>query len=125
MLIRNLITIILYIPAFFLAMRYNMHMFQLNGYKNGEHLNRLKGNLKRQWLLVFIFILGCIRLFLTWFILDILIYLTLLLVILVYNAMKKLNTKKKLVYTARVKRMVATVFTYSSEHSFLWTLSPI
>ncbi|MBQ7587325.1 MAG: UDP-N-acetylmuramoyl-tripeptide--D-alanyl-D-alanine ligase [Lachnospiraceae bacterium] len=114
MLIRNLITIILYIPAFFLAMRYNMHMFQLNGYKNGEHLNRLKGNLKRQWLLVFIFILGCIRLFLTWFILDILIYLTLLLVILVYNAMKKLNTKKKLVYTARVKRMVATVFTVSA-----------
>ena len=110
MIIRTVITIILYIPAFFLAMRYNMHMFQLNGYKNGEHLNRLKKNLRPQWLLIFTFCLGLVRIFLPWLVLDILAYLTLILVSLVYNAMRRLNTKKKLVYTARVKRMVATIF---------------
>lgn len=110
MIIKIVITIILFIPAFFLSLRYNMHMFQLNGYKNGEHLNRLKKNLKQQWLLIFTFCLGVLRLFLPWLLLDILLYLALLLVILVYNAMKRLNTKKKLVYTARVKRMIATIF---------------
>lgn len=110
MIIRTMITIILYIPAFFLAMRYNMHMFQLNGYKNGEHLNRLKKNLRQQWLLIFTFCLGLIRFFLPWLVIDILLYLTLILVSLVYNAMRRLNTKKKLVYTARVKRMIAAIF---------------
>ena len=110
MIFRTVITIILFIPAFFLAMRYNMHMFQLNGYKNGEHLNRLKKNLRQQWLLIFTFCLGLIRFFLAWLVLDILLYLTLLLVSLVYNAMRRLNTKKKLVYTARVRRMIACIF---------------
>ncbi|MCR5407290.1 MAG: UDP-N-acetylmuramoyl-tripeptide--D-alanyl-D-alanine ligase [Lachnospiraceae bacterium] len=86
-----------------------MHMFQLNGYKNREHLNRLKKNLRQQWLLIFTFCLGVLRLFLPWMVLDILLYLTLILVYFVYNAMRRLNTKKKLVYTARVKRMVATI----------------
>lgn len=110
MIYRTIITFILFIPAFFLAMRYNMHMFQLNGYKNGEHLRRLKNNLRQQWLLIFIFCLGLIRFFLPWLVLDIILYLTLLLVYLVYNAMRRLNTKKKLVYTARVKRMIAAIF---------------
>lgn len=110
MLPRTIIAIILWIPAYFLAMRHNMHMFQLNGYKNGEHLNRLKKNLSQQWLLIFTFCLGVLRFFLPWIVLDILLYLTFILVYLVYNAMRRLNTKKKLVYTARVKRMVATIF---------------
>lgn len=114
MIFRIVITIILFIPAFFLAMRYNMHMFQLNGYKNGEHLNRLKKNLRQQWLLIFTFCLGFIRFFLSWLVLDILLYLALILVSLVYNAMKRLNTKKKLVYTARVKRMIACIFIITS-----------
>ena len=109
MITRTIITTIISIPAIFLAMRYNMHMFQLNGYKNGEHINRLKKNLRQQWLLIFTFILGIIRLAFPVLALDILSWLTLLLVILVYNAMKRLNTKKKLVYTARVKRMLATI----------------
>lgn len=109
MLPRTIITIILYIPALLLAMRHNMHMFQLNGYKNREHLNRLKKNLRQQWLLIFTFCIGVLRLFLPWMVLDILLYLTLILVYFVYNAMRRLNTKKKLVYTARVKRMVATI----------------
>ncbi|MCR5358059.1 MAG: UDP-N-acetylmuramoyl-tripeptide--D-alanyl-D-alanine ligase [Lachnospiraceae bacterium] len=109
MIIRTIITFILFIPAFFLAMRHNMHMFQLNGYKNGEHLNRLKKNLRPQWLLIFALVTGILRLIFPVTGLDILSWLTLLLIILVYNAMRRLNTKKKLVYTARVKRMIATM----------------
>lgn len=111
MIIRTIITIILALPAIFLAMRYNMHMFQLNGYKNGEHINRLKKNLRQQWLIIFTLFLGILRLIFPVLALDILGWITLLLVILVYNAMRRLNTKKKLVYTARVKRMIATIAT--------------
>ena len=108
--IRTLITAVLSIPAFLLTMRYNMHMFQLNGYKNVEHINWLKKNIRQQWLLLFGILLAILRIILPYMALDIVTYLILLLIILVYNAMKRLNTKKKLVYTARVKRMIVTNF---------------
>jgi UDP-N-acetylmuramoyl-tripeptide--D-alanyl-D-alanine ligase len=108
MIIRTLITAVLSIPAYFLTMRYNMHMFQLNGYKNGEHIHWLKKNLRQQWLLVFGMVLGMVRLAVPHIAMDITEYLTLLLILVVYRAMKRMNTKKKLVYTARVKRMVVT-----------------
>lgn len=110
MVIRTLITALLSIPAFWLTMRYNMHMFQLNGYKNGEHKNWLKKNIRQQWILIWGMLLGVLRLFVSHIAADIVCYLTLALMILVYNAFKRLNTKKKLVYTARVKRMIATNF---------------
>ena len=40
--------------------------------------------------------------------LEIFEYLVLFVIIVVYRAMKRMNTKKKLVYTARVKRLLAT-----------------
>lgn len=109
MLIRTLIMLALAIPAFLLTMRYNMHMFQLNGYKNREHINWQKKNIRQQWLLHFAFALGVIRLIFPYAVIDILCYLTLGLIILVYRAMKRMNVKKKLVYTPRVKRMIATI----------------
>ena len=109
MLVRTVIAAVLSLYAAFLAMRHNMHMFQLNGYVNGEHINWIKKNLRQQWLLVFALVLGIARLFLPYLALDIIIYLTLLLIIVVYRAMRRLYTKKKLVYTARVKRMIATI----------------
>lgn len=109
MLIRTMIMAFLSIPAFFLTMRYNMHMFQLNGYKNSEHIHWLKKNMRQQWLLLFGLVLGIVRVVFPVLALDILCYLTLLLIILVYHAMKRLNTKKKLVYTARVKRMIISI----------------
>ena len=36
MIIRTLITLALAVPAFWLTMRFNMHMFQLNTYMNNE-----------------------------------------------------------------------------------------
>lgn len=110
MLIRTLIMLALSVPAFFLVMRYNMHMFQLNGYKNREHINWQKKNIRQQWLLFFGMVLGIFRVIVPCMALDIICYLTLGLIILVYNAMKRMNVKKKLVYTARVKRMIVTIF---------------
>lgn len=109
MIVRTIIAILLSIGAMFLTMRHNMHMFQLNGYKYSEHTNWLKKNLKRQWLLLWGLLLGIVRLFLPSIILDILIYITLILDFYVFRAMKRLNTKKKLVFTPRVKRMLATM----------------
>lgn len=108
MLIRTIIALILAAPAFFLTLRYNMHMFQLNGYKNGEHLNWYRKNARLQWILIFGLLLGVLRLFVHHIAVDIVIYITLAVISAVYNAMRRMKAKKKLVYTARVKRMLVT-----------------
>lgn len=105
--IRLLITAALSIPAYALTLRYNLHMFQLNGYKNMEHLRWIRKNLRMQWVLVWGLALGLAEMLLPWTALEILGILTLLLIIVVYRAIKKMTVKKKLVYTARVKRMIA------------------
>lgn len=109
LIVRFIITAILFIPAFLLALRYNIHMFQLNGYKNNEELSWLRKNMRKQWILIFCLILGIARIFFPILALDILSWITLWLVYLVFRAHKRLNTKKKLVYTARVKRLITTL----------------
>ena len=108
--IRTLITAALAVPAFWLTLRYNMHMFQLNGYKNGEHINWIKKNIRQQWVLLFGLLLGIGRVVCPVLVMDVLVWLSLLLIFVVYRAMKHMKSKKKLVYTARVKRMLATDF---------------
>lgn len=109
MIVTLIIIAVLTVPALFLSLRYNMHMFQLNGYKNGEHVHWIKKNLRIQWVMYFTFLLGLVRVFVPSIVFDIFLILVLLLDITVYNAMRKMNTKKKLVYTARVKRMLVTI----------------
>ncbi|MBQ6388902.1 MAG: UDP-N-acetylmuramoyl-tripeptide--D-alanyl-D-alanine ligase [Mogibacterium sp.] len=97
-------------------MRYNMHMFQLNVYMNGEQKAWIRKNFRLQWILVFAMALGVVRMvasiaskgWLDW-VLDLLIWLTLGVIILVYRVMKEMHQKKKLVFTPRVKRMIATI----------------
>ena len=96
MIIRTIITILLAIPAFCLTLRYNMHMFQLNGYKNGEHANWLKKNIRMQWVLIYGIILGIVRLVLPYTAVDVLMYLSLLLIIVVYRAICLLYTSDAL-----------------------------
>ncbi len=113
MIVRTLITAALAVPAFWLTMRYNMHMYQLNVYMNGEQRAWIHKNFRLQWILVFAMGLGIVRMiaplsgagWLLW-VLDILCWLTLTVIILVYRVMKEMNQKKKLVFTPRVKRMV-------------------
>ncbi len=109
MAIRTAATVLLGIWAGWLTMRYNMHMFQLNVYMNGEQRAWIKKNMRLQWILWFAMGLGVIRLFLPLTALDVLCWLTLIVIILVYRVMREMNQKKKLVFTARVKRMVATI----------------
>lgn len=113
-IIRTILAAALAAYAYFLTLRHNLHMFQLNGYKNDEHRRWIRKNLRQQWLLGFGMVLGILRLFFPLLALDILIYLTLIMDILVYRAMRRLHTKKRLVYTARVKRMMATIFILSA-----------
>ena len=108
-IIRFIITAALFVPAFFLALRYNTHMLQLNGYKNNEQTSWLRKNIRKQWILIFAFAVGVLRLFVTALPVDILCWITLYLIFLVFRAHKRLNTKKKLVYTARVKRLTTTI----------------
>lgn len=109
MILRVLIAVTMAVYATSLTLRHNLHMFQLNGYKNDEHIHWLKKNLRQQWLLYFGLAVGVIRLFFPLLGLDILIYLTLFMDILVFRAIDRINSKKKLVYTARVKRLIATM----------------
>ena len=108
MIIRVLIAVVLAVPAYFYTMRYNMHMFQQNGYKNKEHLHWLKKKFRLQWILYFGLALGIVTCVFPYLALEIFEYLVLLVIIVVYRAMKRMNTKKKLVYTARVKRLLTT-----------------
>lgn len=108
MLIRAVIAGIISIPAFFLAMRYNLHMFQLNGYKNKEHLHWLQKNIRQQWILAACALYGILNLCISNVVTDIIGCAVLAVVILVYQAMRKQHAKKKLVYTARVKRLITT-----------------
>lgn len=118
MIFRIIITLLLGIPAMWLALRHNMHMLQLNVYINSEQLVWVKKNIRQQWLLIFAFALGFVRLLIATskevtpgsIIPDILSWLTLLLIIVIYKALIRINSKKKLVFTARVKRMIATIF---------------
>ncbi|MCR5716329.1 MAG: UDP-N-acetylmuramoyl-tripeptide--D-alanyl-D-alanine ligase [Lachnospiraceae bacterium] len=113
MIVRTILIAVVSAYALCLTLRHNMHMFQLNGYKNDEHLHWLQKNIRQQWLLYFGGVLAILRLLIPGglgsVILDVLILLTLWLEILVYRAIHRLNNKKKLVYTARVKRMLVTI----------------
>ena len=116
MMIRTLITLVLAVPAFWLTMRYNMHMFQLNVYKNNEQRAWLRKNAHLQWILKFAMVLGIVRMLsplagLGWLdmLLDVLIWITLIVIILVYRLMVEMNSKKPLKFTPRVKRMVGTI----------------
>ncbi len=118
MAILSLITAALAVPAFWLTMRYNMHMFQLNVYMNGEQRAWIRKNFHLQWILVFAMVLGVAGMLVpftgvSWaiYLVIILCWLTLAVIILVYRVMKQMHQKKKLVFTPRVKRMVACIIT--------------
>ena len=104
------VTAVLTITAYVYCLRYNLHMFQLNGYKNREHMTWLRKYMKRQWVLyagsAFALLWIIARRYLA---VDILMWLWLLLIIVVFRALNGMSVKKKLVYTARVKRLYICV----------------
>lgn len=104
----SILCAVLTLPAFLYVLRYNLHMFQLNGYKNGEHIHWLKKNVSRQYLLILIGILGALSMCLPGIVTLLLQTAAVLISMKYYLYLKKTNTKKKLVYTARVKRLILT-----------------
>ncbi len=104
----SILCAVLTLPAFLYVLRYNLHMFQLNGYKNGEHIHWLKKNVSRQYLLILIGILGVLSMCLPGIVTLLLQTAAVLISMKYYLYLKKTNTKKKLVYTARVKRLILT-----------------
>ena len=104
----SILCTVLTLPAFLYVLRYNLHMFQLNGYKNGEHIHWLKKNVSRQYLLILIGISGILSMCLPHIVTLLLQTVAALICMKYYLYLKKTNTKKKLVYTARVKRLILT-----------------
>ena len=104
----SILCAVLTLPAFLYVLRYNLHMFQLNGYKNGAHIHWLKKNVSRQYLLILIGILGVLSMCLPSIVTLFLQAACALICMKYYLYLKKTNTKKKLVYTARVKRLILT-----------------
>lgn len=81
--------------AFYLTMRYNLHMFQLNGYKRTEQLHWLKKNLRQQWLLPFAFCFGILECIFPCMGLEIAECLILILMIIVYRAFARMHTEEE------------------------------
>ena len=102
------VEIIISLWASFFVMRYNMHMFQLNGYKNQEHTAWLKKNIRKQGLLFAGFLAGLLAGIFTNPVTAVFLAVCTFLIIWYYRILKLNNTKKKLVYTNRVKRLIAT-----------------
>ena len=88
MIIRVLIAVVLAVPAYFYTMRYNIHMFQQNGYKNKEHIHWLKKKFRLQWILYFGLALGIVTCVFPYLALEIFEYLVLFVIIVVYRDRK-------------------------------------
>lgn len=113
------------------AMRYNLHMFQLNGYKNDEFRTWLSKNERRQRMRypLVVFVLLILAFFFIfqkrWGVLlvELFLFLYLIPVSMAYDTYRRHDIKKKLVYTARIKRQVFTNVVLAlllSAAMFLW-----
>ncbi|MDD3367836.1 MAG: UDP-N-acetylmuramoyl-tripeptide--D-alanyl-D-alanine ligase [Lachnospiraceae bacterium] len=100
--------VLLAVAAYLFVMQYNLHMFQLNGYKNGEHMHWLQKNISKQGILILVIAVGILTTFIDAIFLNGIFCLALLLTIWYYRYLKQQKNKKKMVYTNRVKRMVIT-----------------
>ena len=108
--------VLLLILAAVSLIKYNLHMFQLNGYKNGEHLHWIGKNRRLFRILWLDGALALGAVFLLWPLGREYLSMAAKLVLLFYLALtawnysylNKSKTKKKLVYTNRVKRLLAT-----------------
>ncbi|MCR5824333.1 MAG: UDP-N-acetylmuramoyl-tripeptide--D-alanyl-D-alanine ligase [Lachnospiraceae bacterium] len=102
-----LVLVLLQCFVFWYGMRYNVHMLQQNSYKNKGHMKWLKENFSRQRFLL----IGTVPLVLTAVLGDhgVAVIISAAFGVLVavgYVAQKRNNTKKKLVFTNRVKRLI-------------------
>lgn len=108
LLIMTCICILISFIAFLFEVRFNTHIFQLNGYKNKEQTAWLKKNIAVQISLCGFIILGLVDFFFYGYVSLSILSIFSLIEILYYLSLKKRKSKKKLVYTNRVKRLLVT-----------------
>lgn len=94
--------------AFFVTLRFNLHMLQLNGYDNEEHAHWLKNNRGKQRQLIFLLICAVVMGVYSAPVTAIISMVFIILDIRIYLFLKSVFTKKKLVMTTRAKRLVFT-----------------
>lgn len=110
---------VLFYVVLWLSVRYNVHMFQLNGYKGKEHLKWLnKEYLRQRFCLIFFIpalLLGISGIRsesrLPFHIAELVLFV---IPFIGFSLLKKANTKKKLVFTKRVKRLIAADLTLNT-----------
>ena len=103
-----IINIVLFAITFWGVMRYNLHMFQLNGYKNKEHFRWLLKNIRHSLILLPILVPGVILVFSFKLYIAIIMFVVYGVLAAYFIRQRIINTKKKLVFTNRVKRLVFT-----------------
>lgn len=103
-----IVALLLWIVSMWGILRYNLHMFQLNGYKNKEHFNWLLKNISNPLILLVIIVPGIIAAVISRLIGAIIFCVVCVGFFLYYMHLKKINNKKKLVFTNRVKRLIIT-----------------
>lgn len=103
-----IISLIAFTLTFIYEIKYNLHMFQLNGYKNKVHFTWLQQNKGKQSILI-IHLLGAVLIVL-WpaMVIDVLLIIGVLIVLSYYYSLNRAKAKKKLVYTPRIKRLITT-----------------
>ena len=94
--------------AYYVTLRFNLHMLQLNGYDNEEHETWLKYNRGKQRQLIFMLICGVMMAVYSAPVTAVISILFLIIDIRIYLFLKSVFTKKKLVMTTRAKRLVFT-----------------
>ena len=103
--------------ALILGLHYNLQMFQQNGYKNGEFYSWLMKNDTRQRFLyplaLFMVVLVIWDMPVVQLIFFIITIIWTIAIIFAYALYWRTETKKKLVLTARVKRLIATIISLS------------
>ena len=104
----SLFFIVLAAWAFFVTLRFNLHMLQLNGYDNEEHAHWLKNNRGKQRQLIFLLLCAVMMGIYSAPVTAVISILLLILDIRIYLFLKSVFTKKKLVMTTRAKRLVFT-----------------
>ena len=102
------ITLLLAIAPIFLIARYNLHMLQLNGYVNSEHLTWINENFNKQWLLIALCITGVVQIVATLIPVLVIGWLFVSLSFVIYRLMKEMNSKKPLHFTTRAIRILTT-----------------
>lgn len=89
--------------------RYNIHIFQLNGYKNKEHFAWLIKNFSKQVILLPEIIIAAMALMFGRIVIAVCFVVLSVIISLYYFHLKNTNIKKKLVITNRVKRLIAAL----------------